>query len=272
LRVGSLRNPVGPLPSSIYWRRRAVALSLVALLSLLIVWAVNSGGSGGGEGQGKGPDADGPASSITPGPSSSGPAVSERPGGRDESEGSGGGTGGGTGGGKGGGTGGGAGDDGAGGDGGSTGGAGGSGSSGGVGVPAGSSLPDCTAGATKLSVRSVKNSYAPGDKPKFEIVAKNSSGKTCKLDFGDKAAVLTITLADDDDPMWASDDCPKHSRMLLQVPAEGESSRTVEWDRKPSEPECATPSAGSAKPGTYLVEVKSAGLPTARVSFSLAKD
>ncbi|MET8679242.1 hypothetical protein ABZW18_17115 [Streptomyces sp. NPDC004647] len=275
--MGSLRNPVGPLPSSIYWRRRAVALSLVALLSLLIVWAVNSGGSGGGDGQGKGPDADGPASSITPGPSSSGPAVSERPGGRDESEGggSGGGTGGGTGGGPGGGTGGGAGDDGEGGDGGATGGAdgsGGSGSGGGIGVPAGSSLPDCTSGATKLTVRSVKNSYAPGDKPKFEIVAKNSSGKSCKLDFGDKAAVLTITLADDDDPMWASDDCPKHSRMLLQVPAEGESSRTVEWDRKPSEPECATPSAGSAKPGTYLVEVKPAGLPTARVSFSLAKD
>ncbi|MDX6361056.1 MAG: hypothetical protein QOC85_59, partial [Streptomyces sp.] len=39
-----MRNPVGPLPSSIYWRRRAVLLSVVGLLALLIVWVVGSGG------------------------------------------------------------------------------------------------------------------------------------------------------------------------------------------------------------------------------------
>ena len=43
-----MRNPVGPLPSSIYWRRRAVAGLLVALLAVLIAWAVTSGGGGGG--------------------------------------------------------------------------------------------------------------------------------------------------------------------------------------------------------------------------------
>src|SRR5690606_7271596 len=35
---GSLRNPVGPLPSPIYWRRRAVLLSVLALSALLITW------------------------------------------------------------------------------------------------------------------------------------------------------------------------------------------------------------------------------------------
>ena len=48
--VGSLRNPVGPLPSSIYWRRRAVALSLIALLAVLVLWAVTSGGGSGNKG------------------------------------------------------------------------------------------------------------------------------------------------------------------------------------------------------------------------------
>ncbi|MGP4003303.1 hypothetical protein [Streptomyces sp. 8N706] len=272
--MGSLRNPVGPLPSSIYWRRRAVALSLIAVLALLIVWAVGSGGSGDRDDRGKGPDG-GPASSIGPGPSSSGPAISERPGGRDESEGTGSGGGGANSGGSGGGAGtGGAGDDSEGQGGGSSGADdGGSGSGGGAGVPAGASLPDCTGGDVALTVRSVKNSYGPDEKPRFEIVAKNSSGASCKVDFGAKAAVLTITFADDEDPLWASDDCLENSRrMLLQVPAKGEATRDVEWDRRPSEPKCATPSAGSAKPGTYLVEVKAEGLETARVSFSLAKD
>ncbi|MGP3984618.1 hypothetical protein [Streptomyces sp. KR80] len=262
--MGSLRNPIGPLPSSIYWRRRAVALSVVALLALLIVWAVSFAGSGGRDSDGKGSDGNGPVESITPGPSSSGPAISERPGGREESGDTS--SGGNTGGSNGGDSGGGDGEDG--GDSGASAGAGGSGS----GVPAGTSLPDCTSAAVKLTVRSVKNSYGPGEKPKFRIVAENSAGTTCKVDFGDKAAVMTITLAGDDDPLWASDDCPEQAELLLQVPAHGQTSRTVVWDRKPSEPECATPSASSAKPGTYLVEVEAAGLPTARVSFALRRD
>ncbi|MEU8571356.1 hypothetical protein AB0C51_23970 [Streptomyces pathocidini] len=276
--MGSLRNPIGPLPSSIYWRRRAVALSVIALLALLAFWAVDfagSGGSGGKSGQAKG---DGPAQTITPGPSSSGPAISERPGGREES-GDGGSGSGGTGGSGGG-------EDGAGGEGGDAdgdgkgdgdpasgedGGSGGSGS-GGAGVPAGSALADCSSDAVRLSVRSVKNSYAPGERPKFELVAKNSSGQACKVDFGPRAAVMTITSAAEDDPMWASDDCPKSGSTLLQVPAKGEASRTVEWDRRPSAPNCGKRSGGSAQAGTYLVEVQAKGMPTARVSFALAKD
>lgn len=266
-RVGSLRNPVGPLPSSIYWRRRAVALSVVALLVFLAVWSFNhfgTGGSGGSD-EGKG---GGPAQTITPGPTPSGPAIGERPGGRDESGTSGGSTSGGTGGGgTGGGTGGG-GDD------GTSGGAGGGGNGGGgAGVPAGASLPDCTSGAVDLTLTSVKNTYGPDEKPKFRLTAKNSSGTACKVDFGPRAAVMTISFADDNTAVWASDDCPKNTdRILLQVPAKGDTTRTVEWDRKPSAPKCATPSARSAKPGTYLVEVQAKGLSTARVSFALSND
>ncbi|MFE2145347.1 hypothetical protein ACFXA3_27035, partial [Streptomyces sp. NPDC059456] len=58
--------------------------SVVALLALLAVWTVSSGGgktSTNGKGQ-KGPD---PVASITPGPSGTGPAISQAPGGRAES-------------------------------------------------------------------------------------------------------------------------------------------------------------------------------------------
>ncbi|ATL84508.1 hypothetical protein SMF913_29324 [Streptomyces malaysiensis] len=261
----------------------------------MVIWAFGWGGSGGGgSDEGKGSGGGGPASTITPGPSSSGPVNSERPGGRDESDngGSGSGGSGGSGGGSddggdggkdtGGGSGsGGAG--GAGGTGGSSGGAGGS-SGGGIGtgtgrgLPAGSSLPDCRSGDAELTVRSVKdskvkNTWAPGEKPTFEIVVKNTKSSSCKVDFGRTAASLTITDAENTH-VWASGDCPEGSASaLIEVAGSGQAKRTVEWDRKRSAEHCATPSgSASAKPGTYLVEVKVDGLGTAKVSFVLEKD
>ncbi|WP_165840614.1 hypothetical protein [Streptomyces scopuliridis] len=291
--MGSLRNPVGPLPSTIYWRRRAVAATLIALLALLVVWVVTSRG---GDGKNSGDTADGanPATSITPGPSGSGPAISEQPGGRDES-----GSTDGTGGGQGG-TDGGA-DDGKNGD---TGGAGGAGSggtdgaantggasgggsagsgsgSGGDGgstssgrqVPSGSGLPNCPPSALTLRLTTTKVAYAPGEKPAFRLIATNTSDTTCKADFGPKAVVLTITNADGDE-VWSSKDCPKTGGVLYEVPAGGAITRTIEWDRRQSAPQCATPPAGAVGPGTYLVEAKTSGasVKQGQASIRLEKD
>ncbi|MFI0238091.1 hypothetical protein [Streptomyces sp. NPDC016845] len=288
--MGSLRNPIGPLPSSIYWRRRVVLASIVVLLALLVVWIVNLGGGGGNNGA-DGSNGKHPTDAITPGPSGTGPAITEHPGGRDESGGSssgGGSAGSGSGGGSGDDAG--SGDGASGGAGGSSGGSGGSGGSaagagGGNGygggststsgdqVPAGSTLPDCTTGGVTLAVRSVHNSYAPGDKPKLELVVKNTSDKDCKVDLGPKTAVVTITKADGDEKYWTSEDCPTGTGgILLRVPAGGKVTQTLTWDRKPSAPRCATPAAGSAGPGTYLVEVKGAQLAAARASFVLKSD
>nr|WP_202437610.1 hypothetical protein [Streptomyces sp. SID5910] len=278
-----MRNPVGPLPSSIYWRRRAVLLSVFALLALLVTWIVVVGDGGGGKGHDDGADGKHPAPSITPGPSGSGPAISQAPGGRDESSGGGsGGSGSGGGDGSGDGTGDGSGEAGGDGSGGSSGsgGSGGSGAGGpvtGVGagdaLPAGSSLPGCSANAVKLSVRSVRNSYSPGQTPTFEVTARNTSGSDCKIDLGPKHAVLTITPASGDDAYWSSDDCPKGSGSLTyRVGADSGITSTVKWDRKPSAPECGTPPAGSAKAGTYLVEAKAAGFGKVQTSFVLEDD
>ncbi|MBD9732586.1 hypothetical protein IGX29_12365 [Streptomyces sp. H28] len=276
--MGSLRNPVGPLPSSIYWRRRAVLLSVLALLALLITWVVTAGG-GGGNGHENGANGKNPAPSITPGPSSSGPAISQAPGGRDETgdENSGGASSG-------------TGDDGANGDagdggtadGGAGGGAGGdagSGTSAGVGagdaLPAGtgSGLPDCTAGAVKFSLRSARNLYEPGQTPTFLLTARNVSGSDCKVDLGPAKAVLTVTQTGNDDAYWSSDHCPKGARSLVfRVPAGDSITYSVKWDRKPSAAECATPPAGSAGAGTYLVEAKAPGFSKVQTSFVLERD
>jgi hypothetical protein len=244
---------------------------VLALLVLLIVWVVNSGDPDGSNEPSSGANAKKPATSITPGPSASGPAISDRPGGRDEADADAtGDSAGDSGAGDGGPT---AGDDSGSGDGGQAGAAGGGSGSSGGGIPVGVSLPGCTGGAVELTLRSVENSYAPEEKPRFEVTATNSSGTACQVDFGGGSAALTITSTAGEDEVWSSNDCPRDDgRVLLQVPAGGAASRTVEWDRRPSEPRCATPTGGAAGPGTYLVEAKAAGLKTARASFSLAKD
>lgn len=265
--VGSLRNPVGPLPSSIYWRRRAVLASVVALLALLAVWTVSSGGgksSTNGKGQG-GPD---PIASITPGPSGSGPAISQAPGGRPESGAGGTGSeGGGTAGtGKNGEPGGAAGSNGSG---------SGSGSGGADGgpahVPADSGLPTCTPSALQWEVKSVKNEYEANEKPRLELIARNVSGTTCKADLGPKQAVVTILQASANKAVWSSADCPAGAaNAFFRLPAQGETKQQLEWDRRFSAPDqCQSPPAGTAAPDTYVVEVKSPGLPVARTSFVL---
>lgn len=273
-----MRNPVGPLPSSIYWRRRVVLLSVLALLALLVTWVVTAGGGGGKNGA-DGSNGKNPASSITPGPSGSGPAISQNPGGRDESgdEDTGGsGSGSATDSGDGTGSGGGSGDgdtDGSGsaGSGGFGEGAGGSGS--GTALPAGTTLPNCTASVVTLSLRSVRNTYSPDQTPTFRLTAKNSSGSDCKVDLGARSAVLTITQAGGAEDYWSSADCPKGAASLLyRVPAGGSFTYTVTWDRKPSAPECATPPAGVAGAGTYLVEAKAPGFTKAQTSFVLDQD
>ncbi|MFE6773430.1 hypothetical protein ACFVFD_31095 [Streptomyces fimicarius] len=247
---------------------------------MLIAWAVTSGGGGGGSRDDGKSGGSGPAKSIDPGPSSSGPAISQQPGGRDESgdeDGSGGpgessggsGDGGSSDGSSTGGT-----DTGAGGSSGTgTAGSGGGGTAGQQ-VPAGSSLPDCKPAAVQLSLRT-KVSYGPDDRPKFELIAKNTSSTTCKADFGPKNAVLTVTEAggEDDDPIWSSKDCPAAAGPLfLKVPAGATVIHTVDWNRTLSAPGCATPPAGKAGPGTYLLEAKAPGEPVQRASFVLTKD
>ncbi|OEV06742.1 hypothetical protein AN219_33630 [Streptomyces nanshensis] len=292
--MGSLRNPIGPLPSSIYWRRRAVALAIVALLVLLTVWALGLGGGDSGN-EGRGDDGKPPVSTITPGPTDPGPTVPERPGGRDESTeggdsqgasgsggedgGSGGADGGGSDGGSGwqpggsgsGGSGSGGGDSAGGGSGGgegSTGAGGSGGSGGGAAVPADSKLPDCGAGVT-VSLRSVHKEYEAGEDPEFELTAKNKRGTACKLDLGRTESVVTVKNADGK-KIWASDDCVRDEEpALFQLPASGTTTHTFTWYRKASAANCGTPAEGSVKAGEYEVEVDVKGLKELDASFEL---
>ncbi|MET9295387.1 hypothetical protein [Streptomyces sp. NPDC003077] len=280
--MGSLRNPIGPLPSSIYWRRRAVALAVVVLLALLVIWAVNLGDDEDTAGSGKGRGGAAPATSITPGPNATESGISQKPGGRDES-GSGGGAGSGGDSGSGEGSGSGSGGGGAsGGSGAATGSGVGAGSAGdnapiGAGpgvvtVPAGATPPNCSSNTTELKLRPLKDSYGPDEKPEFEITVKNSADGDCKVDLGRGSALLTISDDTGDTRVWGSADCPVvKGSVLVRVGAGATVTRIVEWNREPSAPGCATPSLTEVPAGDYLAEIRVPGLTATHVRFTLAE-
>lgn len=250
-----------------------MAVALVALLALLAYGAVNLGGDGGNQAGQAGNDdrGDGAASSITPGPTSSESVDSQRPGGRDEDEDDGD-----QGGGSAGSSGGGSDDDAddAEGSGGSDDASDGSkaseGSSGGSGDDV-KGLAACRAGQAKVSLEAVKNEYAPGELPKLRVTVENTSGSACKTDVSADNAVITV-VDDDDKTVWASDHCAPDGTTQLRVPARGEKTHTVSWDRERSAASCATPSGAAPAAGTYLVEIEIPQLGTAQSSFVLAKD
>ncbi|GAA2909064.1 hypothetical protein GCM10020221_01410 [Streptomyces thioluteus] len=264
---------------------------MLGLAAVLAVWLLSLGGEdtssdakNGGPGSG-----DSGGATITPGPTPSGPHYTQRPGGRDESgtgdDGGSGGSGtagqgsvgglGSVGGGTGGGSGGSGGAAGSGGTGGGSGAgpaAGVLGAGTGTVLAHGTKVPDCASGAVRVAVRSVKSAYKPGERPKFEIVVRNSGGSSCKVNLGSPAAFLKITDPSGGQHVWASDDCPRgRGDVLVEVPAVGETKRTLEWDRARSAPQCATANAGgAARAGAYRVEVKIAGV-TDRAEFALDK-
>ncbi|GAA2813713.1 hypothetical protein GCM10010505_44510 [Kitasatospora aburaviensis] len=285
--VPSLRQPVGPLPASIYWRRRLVVAVAVAAVIALVYWLMSDQGGGDGGSAGKAAQAapsQTPVQAITPGASPSGPANNSRPGsggsgggstGGGAVSGSGGGdvslsTGGTSGGGAnpaptgGGATGGGAAAGGTSGAGGATGGTGGgAGGTGGT-PPVNTSevmaLPVCVSSQVTLELAGAQNAYQPKDKPKLALTVHNASGANCRVDLGRTASAITVT-ASNGDRIWSSGDCPQdRGSSWVQIPANGSLTETFTWDRVRSKPQCATADPAPAPAGNYLVVAELTGL------------
>ncbi|WP_380278378.1 hypothetical protein [Kitasatospora purpeofusca] len=283
----SLRQPVGPLPASIYWRRRIVVLVAAVAVAALVIWLMTDQG-GGGDGKDKAAQAvptqsqsQTPAQAITPGASPTGPANNSRPGsGSGGSGGAVGGSGGGdvslstggtTGGANpapatGGAAAGGGAAGGSGGAGGSAGGGAGGTGGGGTGgpppvnTPEIMALPVCASSQVTLNLTGAQNAYQPKDKPKLALTINNSSGTTCRLDLGRTASAITVT-ASNGERIWSSGDCPAdRNSSWVQLPASGGLTETFSWDRVRSKPQCATADPAPAPAGTYLVVADLTGL------------
>jgi hypothetical protein len=256
-------------------------LLLVALVLLLVFWALRSTGGGQDDTAGHDDGAGGPAASITPGPTPSESLIDERPGGREDppsGEGSGDEPGEGSGEGSG---------DASGGSGeteeaGGTGEAGdpgggeernaGGGAAGQGGIADPAALPECGPDAVTVSLRSDANEYPPGVTPDLRLTVQNTSDSSCHVDFGH--AALTVTVADRaDERVWSSADCPEGASSAPEgVPAGGTAVHTVTWDRRHSAADCGSGGGAEAAPGTYLAEAELTGHPVVRAPFTLDED
>jgi hypothetical protein len=270
--VGSFRHPVGPLPGSVYWRRRIVLLGIPLFVIALVAYACtgtsspssNTAAPGGGR-QSAGAS---PTGVITPGPSqtASGPPGISYPGGpTSSSSGSTGGSSGGSSGGTGSSSSAGSG----------SGGSSGSGSSGGTGST-GQAASGAAAGCSlslMLSLDRTSSSgpvqYPSGTYPTFKITAADNGSANCTLDVSGKGMVVSVMPLGTTNPVWTSATCSGASDLRVLGPSDSQAYSVV-WKRWETQGETCPLSALPTVPqGTYTVNVEANGVTSSLVEFIL---
>jgi hypothetical protein len=131
----------------------------------------------------------------------------------------------------------------------------------------GDDCPDST-----LAVKGITNEpqYVVGDQPKFTMVVTNIGLVACQRDVG--AAVLAAYVYSlDNTRLWSNLDCAPSNETLVKTFQPGEQVTTeVTWTGMGSAPECPLPRQ-SIGPGTYNLVVQLGNLRSAAVPFILAQ-
>jgi hypothetical protein len=228
-------EPHGPLPSQIYWRRRALAIGLAVLAigvitAIVVVIVMNTGGSDGNAEQtaataeaaptllpGENPEVKTPVvppAQAAPPPTPTPTAAVTPPPVLNE----------------------------------------------------GDDCPDST-----LAVKGITNQpqYVVGDQPKFTMVVTNIGLVACQRDVG--AAVLAAYVYSlDNARLWSNLDCAPSNETLVKTFQPGEQVTTeVTWTGMGSAPGCPLPRQPIG-PGTYNLVVQLGNLRSATVPFILA--
>jgi hypothetical protein len=259
--VGSFRSPVGPLPASVYWRRRIVLLGIPLFVIALVAYAC-TGTSGSPQntasaGHG-GTASSSPTGVITPGASqtASGPPGNAYPTGP---SGSGSGTA-------------------------SAGGPGiGSSGSASVGSTAGAgatpthqAASGAAAGcALTLTIALDRTSssgtvqYPAGTYPTFKITAADSGSANCTVDVSGKGLVVSVMPLGTTKSIWTSSVCSGASDLRVLGPGDSQ-TYPVAWKRWESQgTTCPVSELPTVPQGTYTVNAEVGGVTTSAVEFIL---
>ncbi len=129
---------------------------------------------------------------------------------------------------------------------------------------------DCPDSA--LAVKGITNvpQYVVGDQPKFTMVVTNIGLVACQRDVG--AAVLAAYVYSlDNQRLWSNLDCAPSNETLIRTFQPGEQVTTeVTWTGMGSAPNCPLPRQPIG-PGTYNLVVQLGNLRSAPVPFMLAQ-
>ena len=271
--MGSFRSPVGPLPSSVYWRRRIVLLGIPLFVIGLVAYACtgtsNSPSNTASPGSGRQSAGSSPTGVITPVPSetASGPPGISYPGGPTSSNSAGNGTGGTAGSGSSGSAGAGSG--------GTSSGSAGSGSSGGAGSTGQAAIGAAAGCALSLMVALDRTSssgpvqYPAGSYPTFKITAADDGSANCTLDVSGKGLVVSVMPLGTTKPIWTSETCSGASDLRVLGPGDAQTYPVV-WKRWESQGStCPVSKLPTVPQGTYTVNVEADGVTSSLVEFIL---
>ena len=126
----------------------------------------------------------------------------------------------------------------------------------------------CAPNAIVLSVFTSKTSYHAGQYPVFEVYAVSTASRACTFNLG--PAKLHVLVSSSGRVIWDSADCTrgrpnKRAELRRGVPVQ----ESLSWNRSISLPGCVTV-ASSARPGTYQVRARDAGVASPVRTFKLA--
>jgi hypothetical protein len=235
---------VGPLPPSVYWRRRGMVAAAVLLVVLLLGMCATRGeGSGGGSGQvptsQSSPSGDGdPNAANLPGAndggadSGTGTSTSQHP---DVSEP--------------------AADD------------------GGAGTGPQPSpepkKPACSDSAIDVEPALDRPQYRVGEQPRMRLTIRNVSSQSCWRDVGADFQELRVMLGGQ--RIWSSDDCaPVHGWDMREFAANQTVSFTLVWAGTTSKPKCPAPRV-QARSGTYQLYARLGTEMSGPLDFKIVK-
>ncbi|MED5814141.1 hypothetical protein VST63_17400 [Mycolicibacterium sp. 050232] len=129
---------------------------------------------------------------------------------------------------------------------------------------------DCPDSALAVKGITSQPEYVVGDQPKFTMVVTNIGLVACKRDVG--AAVLAAYVYSlDNNRLWSNLDCAPSNETLVKTFNPGEQVTTeVTWTGMGSGPQCPMPRQPIG-PGTYNLMVQLGNLRSAPVPFILAQ-
>ncbi|WTW95712.1 hypothetical protein OG216_21020 [Streptomycetaceae bacterium NBC_01309] len=271
----SVTRPVGHLPPSVYWRRRAIVLVGLAVLIALVAWACTAGGGDGDDKKNTSAESTAPTGSGSPAPIGPGPTDGTASGG--PTTGSPGATGpSGTAGSP-------------------SGGASGSpGATGGTAAPGANpgasqapppGQPAPTGGATvngmlacqfpgnaELVVtgdRPQDTKFRVGEQVKLTLEVRNTGRETCAVDMSQRAA--TVEIRSGNDRIWSPADCASGTPEITQIQPGKSVTRTWTWTWNRSDPaRCSgpAPTLSTPPPGALFTATgKVAGMQWASQPF-----
>ena len=227
--MSSVLRPRGPAKSSVYWRRRAVALLVVLGIPLLLVVLVVNGLSSDPEQQAQ-PE---PEASGAPGEIADDPEPTASPGSQDEADGE----------------------------------ADGAAEAEAEAAAAEPVVQPCPDDGIAVAVSLDAEAYPDGANPSMTMTITNAAGSDCLRDIGPGANEIVITSGGQH--VWSSDDCDPSQDVDEQVlPAGVDAATTVTWERVLSAPGCGG-SGAAAQPGTYVVEGRNGSVVSEPVRFVL---